>query len=332
MTFASDASPFPGVDTNPLVFLICNQPPQDHFSWGMCVSAQTSDLKQWVESSFSRAGQNLKIERRQLTEALATGFSRPPQAKTEGPVLGDFARVMRGIATGANEYFFLTRKQAIEFELPDEFLISAIGRTRDVLGDEITDEHLQQLDLAGVPTWLFSPDGRDWEQFPSAVKAYLKHGEELGIHHRTLIATRRPWYKMETRAVPPFLFAYLGRRSVRFIRNSAGVLPLTGFLCVYPYCTEVEFLAKFWKALLHPETIAHLALVGKSYGSGAIKVEPRALEKLQLPINVMKQCGLPISSQTQIARKAQSQGLGNTREAVQLSLFAVEDEEMATWR
>lgn len=324
MTFTPEASPFPGVDTNALVFFIRNEPPQEYFSWGSCLSGQTSDLKQWVDSGFSVAGQSLKIESRRLDEALRTGFSRPPQCKTEGPVLGDFARVMRGIATGANEYFFLTRKQAIERELPDEFLAPAIGRTRDVTGDEITDDHLQQLDLAGVPTWLFSPDGRDWEQFPPTVKTYLEFGEQLGIHCRTLIATRRPWYKMETRAIPPFLFAYLGRRSVRFIRNSARVLPLTGFLCVYPYSTQSEFLAKFWNVLQHPETVANLALVGKSYGSGAIKVEPRALEKLQLPIKVLKQVGLPVSSQPQAASKPQVPFFECPQKAVQLSLFAGE--------
>lgn len=38
---------------------------------------------------------------------------------------------------------------------------------------------------------------------------------------------------MEQREVPPILFAYLGRRNTRFILNEAGILPLTGFLCVY---------------------------------------------------------------------------------------------------
>jgi hypothetical protein len=33
-----------------------------------------------------------------------------------------------------------------------------------------------------------------------------------------------------------------------------------------------------WQLLQHPETVKNLVRVGKSYGSGAIKVEPRALE------------------------------------------------------
>ena len=97
---------------------------------------------------------------------------------------------------------------------------------------------------------------------------------------------------METRRVPPILFAYLGRRNARFIRNLAGVVPLTGFLCVYPHHEDEAFINRLWKVLCHPETIANLNLVGKSYGSGAIKVEPRALEKLPLPISVVREVGI----------------------------------------
>jgi hypothetical protein len=124
------------------------------------------------------------------------------------------------------------------------------------------------------------------------VQEYLKQGEKEGLSARTLIATRRPWYKMESREPPAFLFAYLGRRNARFIRNLAGVVPLTGFLCVYPHDDNPENVEALWRVLSHPDTVANLALVGKSYGGGAIKVEPRALERLPLPRGVMAEAGL----------------------------------------
>jgi len=139
---------------------------------------------------------------------------------------------------------------------------------------------------------LFLPDGRPIGQFPKEVQDYLMRGVEMGISKRTLISTRRPWYKMERRPAPPILFAYLGRRNTRFIRNFAKVLPLTGFLCVYPYQEDCDFIDKLYKVLQHPKTIGNLALVGKSYGNGAIKVEPRALERLPLPPEIVEQVGL----------------------------------------
>jgi hypothetical protein len=117
-------------------------------------------------------------------------------------------------------------------------------------------------------------------------------GEKQGIPNRALILTRRPWYKMERREIPPLLFAYLGRRNSRFIKNEAGALPLTGFLCVYPIYSDEEYVKSLWKVLNHPDTLSNLNLVGKSYGSGAIKVEPRNLARLPIPDNLVEEYNL----------------------------------------
>lgn len=294
VTFAPEASPFPGVDTNPIIFAIRNAQPTDTFYWLRCTNPTSRALKDCITSDFQGATvDGLIIQRRQIREGLFTGLSRGArEGNEEGPSLGDFALVMRGIATGANDFFFLTRKQTTDLGIPSEFLLPAVGRTRDVQANTITAETLRQLDIAGRPTLLFAPDGRPIDRFPHPIRAYLRHGEAIGLNKRPLIATRRPWYKMEVRPGPPFLFAYLGRRSTRFIRNLSRVTPLTGFLCVYPHRTDAEFLAKLWELLQHPDTIKNLGLVGKSYGDGAIKVEPRALERLPLPKKLLADLGL----------------------------------------
>lgn len=201
---------------------------------------------------------------------------------------------MRGIATGSNEFFLLTKKRAKELEIPEEFLIPAISRTRDVNGATITKQTLLELEKKGRPTLLLSPDGRRLEDFPIKVQEYLLKGEKKGINKKTLIATRSPWYKMEQREIPKFLFAYLGRRNARFIKNEAGVVPLTGFLCVYPKSNDTGYVEKLEEILKHPDTVENLSLVGKSYGGGAIKVEPRALENLPIPEYLIKKFGLTL--------------------------------------
>ena len=111
---------------------------------------------------------------------------------------------------------------------------------------------------------------------------------------RPLISQRKRWYRTEERITPPFLFAYLGRRNSRFIRNTAGITPLTGFLCVYTKSREKGFIEQLWKILDHPDTIANLVMIGKSYGDGAVKVEPRSLENLPIPNNVIEQIEMPV--------------------------------------
>lgn len=289
VTFDEKATPFPNIDTNAIIFMIKNSAPLNTFKWVKAYQTNSDELLQFVSSNFKKKRfASLEITSRQLSEALVTGLSRPEQNHKGFKFhLGDFAHVMRGIATGSNHYFFLTSKQVQELNIPDEFLKRAIGRTRDASGSTLTLEDIENLDKKNRPTYLLSINGH--EKFPKSVEEYLKVGEQMGLPHLPLLRQRKPWYRMEQRKVPPLLFAYLGRRNTRFIKNQAGALPLTGFLCVYPIYDDPEYIDNLWNALNHPDTLENLKLVGKSYGSGAIKVEPGNLSKLPVPEHVVQQ-------------------------------------------
>lgn len=294
VTFEPEATPFPGVDTNPIVLMIRNDPPGRSFYWVRCCEPESKDLTQWCIGGFDASGgSSLRIIERDVAEAVKTGLTREPLPQFEdSPRLINFASVMRGIATGANGFFLMTRAQAKKIGIPDDCLVRAIARTRDVEGNTITDADIDALDRKGRPTCLLYLDGTPLNNLPKAVQEYLKEGNARRLHQRPLISRRKPWYKMEKRKAPPFLFAYLGRRNTRFIRNVAGVIPLTGFLCVYPHHDDADYVEKLWSILSHDETRANLALVAKSYGQGALKVEPRALEQLPLPERLIREAGL----------------------------------------
>ncbi|CDH46920.1 hypothetical protein [Candidatus Contendibacter odensensis] len=242
---------------------------------------------------------NLDITERDISEALTTGLSRKPATVSPSIYkLGAFAKVMRGIATGSNEFFFLTRKQAKQLGIIQEYLKTAVGRTRDVTTSIITTEDIDKLDQKGRPTLLLCLSDQSTTILPLALQNYIKQGEEKRLHEKVLILTRNPWYKMERREPPPFLFAYLGRRSTRFIKNEAGIIPLTGFLCLYPHSQDSAYIANLWQVLQHEETVNNLALVGKSYGSGAIKVEPKALANLPLPKHLVDRYLSPVPTRS----------------------------------
>lgn len=295
ITFSPKATPFPGVDTNAMVFFIKNNKQNSKFIWSYCKKSNISDLKKWVLSDFKSFNKGvLEVKQRDIKEGISTGLSREQRSlELSGSTnLKGFANVMRGVATGNNNFFFLTKKQADERGIPEEFRVLAVGRTKDVEGDEITEQTLTNLEAKERPTILFSPDGRSIDGFPLKTKEYLLKGKNSKVNNGALVKTRKPWYKMEKRQPPPFLFTYLGRRNSRFIKNSAGVIPLTGFLCVYPLRNEKDFEEKLWKVLNHKKVLENLKLVGKSYGGGSIKVEPRGLERLPLPREVLEEFGL----------------------------------------
>jgi hypothetical protein len=292
VTFAENATPFPSIDTNAMIFLIKNSKPAQRINWVRVSGANFDELINYVSDGFKKGSYStLNIIERDLDEAIKTGLSRPRSNNSSFKYcLSDFATVMRGIATGANDFFFLTSEQIEHYKIPSRYLKRAVGRTRDIAGSVFTKNDLAELDKSNRPTFLLSLN--DSDEIDSTVADYLKIGEALGLPNRALISQRTPWYKMERRNVPPILFAYLGRRNLRFIKNSACVLPLTGFLCVYPIDDNPEFVNNLWQALNHADTLKNLNLVGKSYGGGAIKVEPSKLANLPISEDIVDKYGL----------------------------------------
>lgn len=295
LTFSNEAAPFPQVDTNAMVFLISRKPPQDTFKWLRTLKRDSHAILQALDTAEYEhvVTASVILHRRQLVEALKTGLSRPPRSDAlQCYPLSNFAKVIRGIATGANEFFFLTRKQIHEFGLDQRFFLRAVGRTRDCPSGILAERALEELDAEGRPTWLLNLGNDSIDTLPKRLRTYLERGEGEGFPERALIKSRRPWYKMERRTPPPILFAYLGRRDCRFILNEAGVVPLTSFLCVYPLNTTQQAAKRLWRALNHPDTLRNLLFVGKSYGKGALKVEPRQLDALEIPLSVLEEVGL----------------------------------------
>ena len=291
--FSSEAAPFPDVDTNALVFCIQNAPPSKYLNWIKCHQRSSEELTSLLLGKARKKNHTIEVHRRDLAEAISTGLSRPPsQAEVDRYTLGDFASVRRGIVTGANDFFFMTLAKAKQLGIPEALLTKAVGRTRDVVGEDFSPEDVERLEALGRPTRLLNVNNLSFDQLPASVQAYLKEGEKRGFDQKTLIQTRKPWYRTEVRIPPPILFAYLGRRNARFIRNCAGVVPLTCLLCVYPNHDDTNFLDRLWRVLSHPQTVNNLRKVGKSYGGGAIKVEPRALERLPLPDDLVQREGL----------------------------------------
>jgi hypothetical protein len=291
VTFDQNATPFPKVDTNAIIFFIKKSEPVQTIKW-IKTNEANEELFNFVKSDFQDTNYiSLEINNRDLQEALATGLSRPEQNNCDVKYhLNDFAKVIRGIATGANDFFFLTRQQVKELAIPREFLKLAIGRTKDVIGDKLTIEDIKKLQENNRPTILISINSEN--NIPEPVANYLKKGEKLGLPNRPLLKQRKYWYRIEYREVPPILFAYLGRRNSRFIKNEAGVVPLTSFLCIYPIYSDELYITNLCQALNEPETIENLRLVGKSYGSGAIKVEPRNLDKVPIPEHIVDKYNL----------------------------------------
>ncbi len=277
--FSKYATPFPTADVNAIVIMLKKERPAKEFVFIKVIKTNHTELSDCISGQLLNTP-TIYCERRNQAAAIKLGLSREHRELGNYTELQKLAKIVRGIATGKNEFFFLTRKQIEEYGLPIKYFKRAIGRIRDVGKNQIiTDGLLEELNAKGRPTYLLYLNKQPIKN--NTLLEYLRHGDDLGVSKKPLIKTRNPWYNMEQRKPPPIIFSYLGRSCNRFILNEAGILPLTAFLCVYPKNGINPRLLH--NVLNKKEVISNLALVGKTYGGNSIKVEPRQLDKLPIP-------------------------------------------------
>ncbi|MEM1830143.1 MAG: N-6 DNA methylase [Desulfurococcaceae archaeon] len=201
-----------------------------------------------------------------------------------GVLLRELFEVMRGVATGANDYFVLSEREVKEHSLPRTVLIPCIAKTRYCLKTVFTREDWEKLRADGREVYLLNLS-KD-ENNPS-VRRYIELGEKMGVPSRSLVKTRRKWYYVEKRDPPPIFVTYLSRGRPRFILNEAGVVPLNVFLCLYPRTSmSRDRIVAIWRYLNSEEALEQFRYLARNYGEDTMKIEPETLGLLIIPHEV----------------------------------------------
>ena len=186
-----------------------------------------------------------------------------------------FAKVSRGIATGANDFFTFKPSKADDYDIPEECLMPCICKAVDAPQTFFTQNEFTKLINGDKVVYLFNgsiaPDN-------TSVLRYIHFGEESGINKRYLTASRSPWYAIENRPPAPIWVSVFNRSGLRFIRNEANIHNLTTFHCVYPKNTGVDVDVLF--AYLITDVSKEIFLDNsRQYGNGLVKFEPNDLNK-----------------------------------------------------
>lgn len=216
--------------------------------------------------------------------------------KSNLPVISDFFKIKRGLATGDNGYFILSHEEIASRNLPYECFKPILPSPRYVKEEEIV------ADEAGFPLLerkLFLLDPRLPEEeiqhrYPS-LWAYLEEGKKKGLHERYICSHRALWYGQENRPPAPIVCTYLGRgdsksgRPFRFILNHSQATVANVYLAMYPMpalarsiSEKPELMRQVWEALnrITPE---QLLGEGRVYGGGLHKLEPKELANVPVP-------------------------------------------------
>ena len=250
-----------------------------------------------VDFSFGGSLSQPRIVRRiSLTDLrhVAKWSRLPSETPTSpshvGPRLKDLFAIKRGLATGDNKFFVLSRGAIEERGLPLDVFKPVLPPPRGLPIDEVLADHVGYPQGA-APLFLLDcriPEGQLADRYPR-LAAYVAEGRARGVHEGYLCSRRTPWYSQEHRPAPPFLCTYMGRGTLegaspfRFILNHSLATATNVYLLLYPrpelaavIAVHPELKRSIWEALQRID-VEHLVREGRVYGGGLHKLEPKEL-------------------------------------------------------
>lgn len=196
-------------------------------------------------------------------------------------VLEEWGDTTLGMVTGNNGFFALPadRVQRLGLAPSDVVRLSPPG-SRHLRGLSFSTAALNALSSEGSAVWLFRPS----DEPSRAAKAYIRAGETAGVDGAYKCRVRTPWWRVPLVRPADLLLTYMNSDTARLTTNSAGAHHLNSVHGVY-LRPDLQELGRQLLPLasLTSTTLLGAEIVGRAYGGGMLKVEPREADRLPVP-------------------------------------------------
>jgi hypothetical protein len=186
-----------------------------------------------------------------------------------------------GAVTGNNSYFALSDQYArdLKLEQTDLTALSPPG-SRHLRGLSYgTPDRKSHLEV-GARGWLFRPIA---EPSRAALK-YIRQGERDGVDQAFKCRVRSPWWRVPLAPKADLFLTYMNADSVRISANTAGVRHLNSVHGI-TLAPDYRQVGKSLLAMgsLSAMTLLGAEMMGRAYGGGLLKIEPREADMLPMP-------------------------------------------------
>lgn len=190
----------------------------------------------------------------------------------------NYGKVVRGIATGSNEYFTFSPSKAQEYKIDAKYLLPCICKAVDVKSSFFTKDNFEELKTNDKSVFLLNAKNPSDEN----IKRYIEKGEKQEVNKKFLTACRNPWYSLENRPPSPIWVSVFNRNGLRFIRNEAGLSNLTTFHCIYLNMFSSPKTDLLFAYLLTDVSRQIFEDNRREYGNGLQKFEPNDINKAKM--------------------------------------------------
>jgi len=189
--------------------------------------------------------------------------------------LNGYGKFVRGIATGANDFFALNRSKIDAWKIRSDHYCKCITKSPQIRKAVLTTCIFDALVEDDKPVFCLDVN----EGNKADVESYIKHGESLQYHQRYLTKNRNPWYKIEARESAPILFGVFNRGRLKVVRNFTDAITFTCFHSFYPNDLGAQYTNRLFVYFLSDLGQKVLMTNKRNYGANLDKFEPGDLNE-----------------------------------------------------
>jgi adenine-specific DNA methylase len=276
---------FPGVLEEVVLLLAEGEGPTPQFDLFQVRDLDGLEAIRRPSTAASRPWTPIDVDAK-WTEALlppaASSLYTALTARAAFDELGDWGDTDLGMVTGNNQFFTLTAADVAKLGLKEAELIriSPPG-SRHLRGLTFGNRAFEEMAAEGSRVYLFHPS----KNKPSAAaKRYIELGESTGVDKAYKCGVRSPWWLVPTVRVPDLFLTYMNQDVPRLVWNQAKAAHLNSIHGVTLKPDRRELGADLLPiAMLNSITMLGAELVGRSYGGGILKIEPKEADRLPMP-------------------------------------------------
>ncbi|MDE0077127.1 MAG: N-6 DNA methylase [Chloroflexota bacterium] len=273
---------FPGVLEEVVIVLAEGEGPTDHCE--LYQAKDASDLDDLQPGRWTPTSNRGKWMAALLPSKTAKLYRQLVSNDRFG-TLNDWGETDLGMVTGNNRYFTMSIESARKWNVPErELMRISPPSSRHLRGLMFGERSWDQMRRDRAAVYLFRPTE---DPLSNGASRYIEYGESLGVQEAYKCRVRTPWWRVPLVRIPDLFLTYMNHAAPRLISNRAHLGHLNSIhgvtLSVGLKRLGTDLLPM---AALNSLTLLGAELVGRSYGGGVLKLEPREADCLPIPTDV----------------------------------------------